>query len=96
MNICFNPRPRKGATSTGRWDTLEHGVSIHAPVRERLREEEPSLAVVKVSIHAPVRERQHSPLDLARKMSFNPRPRKGATDVPFESFGELLFQSTPP
>ena len=34
-----------------------------------------------VSIHAPVRERRARLLPSNRRNSFNPRPRKGATDL---------------
>ena len=54
------------------------GVSIHAPVRERLLLLEVKW-MLDVSIHAPVRERRNASQLIFALRGFNSRSRKGAT-----------------
>ena len=79
VKIRFNPRPRKGATTVPGEDPLGQLVSIHAPVRERLRRQQVHAEAKPVSIHAPVRERHNGGETRHDGRRFNPRPRKGAT-----------------
>ena len=78
-------------------DVLIH-VSIHAPVRGRPATDFEERGRVHVSIHAPVRGRRDGLLGKRRPpLSFNPRPREGATPATaLSSASGKLFQSTPP
>ena len=55
--VCFNPRPREGATEDKAILLPLDAVSIHAPVKGR-RPNEETVLLKLVSIHAPVKGRQ--------------------------------------
>ena len=56
--LGFNPRPREGATGGDGSSCYSYSVSIHAPVKGRLRWNVRTNAVHRVSIHAPVKGRR--------------------------------------
>ena len=58
-NTCFNSRTREDATRTDAHAARRFGVSIHAPVRMRLKIKSHKKPLLKVSIHAPVRMRHN-------------------------------------
>ena len=55
-----------------------------------------TLLAMLVSIHAPVKGRRQASGKDRQAISFNPRPREGATAVTGGVQGGLAFQSTPP
>ena len=64
----------------GTYTSITFGVSIHAPVRERLKDWRAYARKIAVSIHAPVRERhEQQNNEIAYTGSFNSRSREGAT-----------------
>ena len=76
---CFNPRPRAGSDES--LGLVGHGfrVSIHAPARGATTTPRRACASRPVSIHAPARGATWcSTPPLARRESFNPRPRAGS------------------
>ena len=55
----FNPRSLTGATQVNSFLFPAGGISIHAPLRERLPDAKKYLYGNTISIHAPLRERPH-------------------------------------
>ena len=74
----FNPRPREGATRRRDAAMAEPRVSIHAPAKGRPVADRTFVFDV-VSIHAPAKGRPESCWATRPSISFNPRPREGAT-----------------
>ena len=72
------------------------GISIHAPLRERLSGVGSVAAKSQISIHAPLRERQHSRRHGDGSENFNPRSLAGATAIMVMSTLTVVFQSTLP
>ena len=79
-NGSFNPRPREGATKDLDVDIVHTPVSNHAPVKGRPGCMFCMFGVHLVSIHAPVKGRRINTINTNDAIvSFNPRPREGAT-----------------
>ena len=57
------------------------GISIHAPLRERLKVSKGETNTVLISIHAPLRERHGAKYKIPRYYHFNPRSLTGATSL---------------
>ena len=76
----FNPRSLTGATPTKPPIEPTIEISIHAPLRERLAENQLTIICFDISIHAPLRERLMKQLCKCSLASyFNPRSLTGAT-----------------
>ena len=92
----FNPRSLTGATCAGEYKPLQHGISIHAPLRERLYPINASRLYIFISIHAPLRERRCRAGRAYKGMDFNPRSLTGATPYSRSASPAHRFQSTLP
>ncbi len=76
---CFDPRPREGATTVTRNGGTSLKVSIHAPAKGRHLRCRRLQRRPAVSIHAPAKGRRSIGKPPWRCLSFDPRPREGAT-----------------
>ena len=93
--MSFNPRPREGATRAYRVRFSRSLVSIHAPVKGRLR------AVIPIPEGGSFNPRPREGATISSPAQpvcagFNPRPREGATLSRRSCRDSTLFQSTPP
>src|SRR5208282_3000426 len=94
----FNPRPREGATARQRRPIYQLAVSIHAPAKGRRQYLRHGSRAQQFQSTPPRRGDLTASLIIALiALSFNPRPREGATTEGSESgYEDRQFQSTPP
>src|SRR5208282_2485758 len=94
----FNPRPREGATRLPQKLAEDRvRVSIHAPAKGRRPAKDDRFTNLRFQSTPPRRGDDSISATVRALMSFNPRPREGATTEGSESgYEDRQFQSTPP